>query len=483
MNSRYIIVLLVTIIVFFTFFNPKTKEHFATEEVPLKSINLRGRNIVFPYFERNNLTASQRALADTTLVKTSPQGICRLDYTNGATTESHNIVHENSLFYTLKHSCLALRMNKYELDKAGYLALYFENNANNLANLLLLNPLYVEFVIDSARTTAGYRMEPTLQFYNKQLAKTVKLVFIPVINNNVGACDKSFNYRDYSPAQTMITQTDLNKVLNNNGGILNLKAFYLDKMATSFQNIGRALTPRYNPKGTIKLFEKDFQKYYQNTYATQIYEFMNNFSMLYINSISPVFTFDLTLTISPEQRQKQIGKKYIIAKTFMDQKTEKYTYPFCADYEDLTNSRNIANILGLAIEGKDANNFNLIAFTSYARNCMGDKQVIKLPYVSSSYNINITVTPNEKLITVMWKDGMDKHVYFIKASNAKASAAYDICTQSKEQMQITNDLGALFNRKEEIADVLFNYDPIYIKEFKSFTLGYVNLLEHYINFE
>ena len=55
---------------------------------------------------------------EVTQARTYPIGKCRTDPINGIVNESHSIVHENSLFYNLKYSCLAFKIKEFEvIDK------------------------------------------------------------------------------------------------------------------------------------------------------------------------------------------------------------------------------------------------------------------------------------------------------------------------------------------------------------------------------
>ena len=106
-TTYIIIIILLIILIINSLFAPQIREHFASgnDQQALKTINLCGRNIVFPYFSRNNLPASQRALIDNSIVQTSPVGLCRIDVTNtdNKLNESYSIVQENSLFYNFRN--------------------------------------------------------------------------------------------------------------------------------------------------------------------------------------------------------------------------------------------------------------------------------------------------------------------------------------------------------------------------------------------
>ena len=476
----------------------KEPEHYANDdEVPLKTINMCGRNIVFPYFSRNNFTASQRSLTDNTIVKTYPSGKCRVDSTNGLVQESHSIVNENSLFYNLKNSCLALRILKYDIstDKLTLNITFStetENDIQNIISLFLLNPLYIEFVINTDGNSTAYSFnQEHLIFsstHNKKEGYTLK--FVSLSDPAKAACDKTFNYRDYSSKQRMIKKEDLDIILNYESKLMNMKVYYLDTMDSSFQNIGRFISLKYNVAGLNNIFEVDYQKYYQNSYSTQLYEFMNNLALMYTNYIYPVLTFNFSINIISQSNLN--GNKYMIWKVYMNNGVGQYQ--FCTDKKvgmiTDTLGGNNNNIMSLVVGSTlDPLFYEAHFFTGQANTCFygGTNTVsIKLPYLPANNHIKlaVTVTPNEKVILATWQDKHGKKMEFAKRTECTSAKPYDVCLDSTQTTTVNNSLVDLFTKKTDsripLANILMQYDPVMVTETDSAVIGYTNLLQKYV---
>jgi hypothetical protein len=481
---------------------PKLKEHFAQgdEEVPFKSINICGRNIVFPYFSRNKFTASQRSLYDSTYESTNPIGKCRKDAINGIVNESHSLVHENSLFYVLKHSCLGFRINKFDVRDNGKLV-YITFNMNtqqdvmNMVNLILLNPLYVEFSLNTENSSVAYRIPSDVQglpwiFSNeegiKSYGKEYILPFVAVSDNTKGACDNAFNYKDLSPNQTFVTAPDLQKLIDFNNGVLNLKAYYLDTLINSFQYIGRSLRLDKPTSGSVTIFEKDYQKYYNNDGATQKYEFMNNIALMYSNNINPVFTVCFITQITPG-----FTGRNMIAKMYMNNSIGKYAQS-CADIQDKMPGALNNNIISVAVEPFDNYYYQMHFFTGNSEGCFfkGNNMLsIKLPYLSinAQTKVYVTVTPNEKVVLAHWNDmnrrDVTTKIVFGKKNTCNNAAQYDVCQSSgKQDSTVNNSLYDLFLKnvpgtRTALENITMNFDTSFIKQVESCDLGYVNLFK------
>lgn len=497
----YVMIVLIIILIVNSIMAPKLKEHFAQadEEVPFKSINLCGRNIVFPYFSRNKFTASQRSLYDSKYEKTNPIGKCRKDAVNGIVNESHSLVHENSLFYVLKNSCLGFRITGVNVTDGGKLVYIKFNTStkadvNNLLNLILLNPLYVEFSLNSDTSSIAYRIpfnsqgEPWI-FSNEEEIKSYgneyQLPFVSVNDNTKGACDNAFNYKELSPQQGFLTAASLQQVIDHNQGVLNMKVFYLDTLINSFQYIGRSLKPVDGTSGTVTLFEKDYQKYFNNDGATQKYEFMNNIALMYSNNIYPVFTFSFNTQIE----KNSFNGKQMIAKVYMNNNIGKYAQT-CSDIQDQTGGSLNNNILSVAVERFDDRFYQMHFFTGNQQGCFfrgNNMLTIKLPYLSfnAQSKIVITVSPNEKVVLAYWNDinraDVTSKLVFGKKNTCNESTVYDVCQAStKQNAEVSNSLYDLFLKnitgsRTSLENIIMNFDTKYVKLVTSCDLGHVNL--------
>lgn len=506
-----LLIIVVILLVILSIYNRKLKEHFVQgdEEVPLKSINICGRNLSFPYFARNAFTASHRALADNTMVRTNPEGQCRITHTNGIVNISHSIVHENSLFYNLKYACIALRVTRIEILSSGNLinvtfASRDADDISNLVNLILLNPLYVEFMVSSDKGTTAYRI-PSDQstsgwvFSNadgiKSYGSTYRLPFTRVDDPSKLSCDRTFNNTELSPNQRVLDQRDVNTIMINKNGVLNMKVYYLDPLP-SFQSIGRSYKPDYSATmGRSVIFEKDYQKYYNDKYSTQKYEFMNNIGIMYTNSTQPVFTFNFSINVTSADISTLNSNKVLVCRIYMDNNIGKYD--LCNSVtQDVAGGPKNNNILAVVLHGKD-NLYYYASFfigrhvgTSQSNECnlLGSKTLsIMLPYTTpnSNTNITVTVTPNERLVMASWADvnqgDLTKQVVVGKMSECSTNSSYNICNENKQNSLVDNSLHKLFNMRPQapLENIYMNYRSATVKEIGEVTLGYVNLLKEF----
>lgn len=496
-NLLIIMIVLIILLIINSLFTPIIRENFAEvdKELPMKSINLCGRNIVFPYFSRNNFTASQRAMNDSIIASSIPPGKCRIDAVNGIVDESHSIVHENSLFYNLKYSCLAFRIDNYQIYNGTDVHLTFKTNTindiQNITNLLLLDPLYIEFGINSERTSRAYRLVYNNNFWftNSDNIRQYNNTYGPLVFKLIeekGSCDKTFSYAQYSPKNIPITVTDLNTMKRYDNGILNMKVYYLDKLYSSFQNIGRKIKTVYNPQGLINVFEKDYNKYFSDSYSTQLYEFMNNIALMYTNYVYPVFTFNFSINLTTANINNTRSDNSVIWKVYMNNNIGRYDY---CDSSDI--GMNTNNILSASvIKVGNPRLYYLNFYTGAGNNCKtyGNLQIY-LPYLTANNYINITVTvsPNEKVVLAQWQDvnsgDVSKKYVFAKQKYCSASS-YDVCTQNKENDNVSSNLYDLFtkntgNSRSPLENIIMNYDTNFVKDVQSCSLGYVNLLNEF----
>lgn len=517
-----LLIIVVILLVLLSIYNRKLKEHFiqGDEEVPLKSINICGRNISFPYFARNAFTASQRALADNTMVKTNPEGQCRITGTNGIVNISHSIVHENSLFYNLKYACLALRVTNIEIQSSGNLvyvtfASQDSDDINNLLNMILLNPLYVEFMVSSDKGTTAYRI-PTEHTQNgwifsnadgiKSYGSTYRLPFTRVDDASKTSCDSTFNNTELSPNQKVLTAQDVTTVMTEKNRILNMKAYYLDPLP-SFQTIGRSFRPEFSPtSGQSVIFEQDYQKYYNDKYSTQKYEFMNNIGIMYTNAAHPVFTFNFLMNVTSIDISRLTNNKVLLCRVYMDNNIGKYDLCQAISQDSAGGPKN-NNILAVVLEGGDQMyyyaNFFIGRHVGTIRdnecNFTGSKTLrIKLPYTTPNSNINVTVTvtPNERIVMATWADvnqgDLSKQVVIAKINECSTNSSYNICNETKQNNQVDNSLFSLFKTKPQakLENIYMNYktalsnsDTMGIKAIGDVNLGYINLLKEFKNQE
>jgi len=521
-----IIIILLIILIINSLFAPQIREHFdisSNDQQALKSINICGRNLVFPYFSKNVLPASHRALVDNSVVQTTPHGLCRIDVTNtnNELNESYSIVQENSLFYNFKKVCLGFRIKDIyydsELDTVFVTFLKErDTDIDNLGSFILLNPLYIEFAVDASHDTSGYRIayeqfhanknlntnERTWKFSNLYTgSNTLKIPFKSISNKNSESVDRLFNYKDLSPNQKLLSNADINylKTISSSSDsrVLNMKVYFIDKLVSSFQNIGRTLYLDYDKStktnGKAIIFDKTYQKTYGTDQAK--YEFMNNIALMYSSYVYPIMTFDFDINVTKENLN---GNKQMLCKVYMDNSLG--IYGSCMNINDNSGGGNNNNIFAVSFEpdtasgGPNISSYYMNVFIGQDGNCNnGNRLSIQLPYLRENNNIQITLTvsPNEQLVLARWKDSqsndvLKKYIYGKKndcGDNPSYNPANIIDPNTKQEARVNNNLYKLFvqnigESRIPLANIEMAYDKTYMKNIKTCTLGYVNLLNN-----
>jgi hypothetical protein len=431
-------------------------------------------------------------------VRTHPSGSCRIDSVNGVMNESHSIVNENSLFYILKSSCFGFKITSASiLNKGNNIDILFSTQEDadieNIIALLLLNPLYVEFSINTRKSSSAYKLNlsPVFKFSNANGIRSYgngyyKISFASISSSPSQSCDTVFDYATNSPNQTIVNINDI-KELNVNK-IVNMKVYYLDSLKTSFQYIGRYIYPKYNKTGEIVLFDKDYyNKFYNNSNSTSLYEYMNNIALMYNNRIFPVFTYNFSINVAKGAQSINMIMKIYMNNDIGNYKTCDWVYDI--------GGRNSNNICAVFIMKLDSNpsHFAIGASTTNSNKsaCMGDNfQFLELPYLSSNniIDVTLTVTPNEKIMLCKWKDinmgDRSDKIVLSKISDCANTPINDwICKSSKENSAVNNSLYDLFVTKENnnaLENIYMRYDVNYVKDVKYCSLGYENLYDSYI---
>ena len=290
MNKKinFFLILLVILLIFNAVLPHEFLKESFSNYLPLKSLNYCGRMISFPNQVNSTVIASTRAQTSR-LGRTDPLGICNKIATTGDVDASSSVVVENSLYYTLEKACLGLRFINYSMDETGKLFITFLHDStsdrDNIAFLLLLNPLYVEFITNSSASTQGYRIDcqtfdkswkavsgingnnTTILYspyypenYSDFISKyashidistdkhIITLRFIPIIEPNKTTCDSTFNYKEANVP--LLTGDDLESLLSRKR-VVNLNVYYLNDIETSFQQPSRTINLDYDLTGSI----------------------------------------------------------------------------------------------------------------------------------------------------------------------------------------------------------------------------------------
>jgi len=515
----YVIVFLIVLLILNSYLSPiVVKEYFeqSSDELPVNIMLDYGRKLVFPYFgSRNILTATQRAVLDNTSLSSTPAGKCILQQNAGILNPSFGIVHEDALFYTLKKSCISLNLQGYELiDGTNSLYMWFSNKTpvdqENFTKFILTNPLFVEFSINGKLSmaytidTGGYVISSSEKIKNyNQYGRCINnecfaVKFVKTANKG-STCDQNsaFDYIDFSPNQTLLDPNDLKSIQQNvflRDGLINMWVYYLDELDSNFQATGRSLNIS-NPHITaqnnqITVFDTGFKKWASNPYNVDLYEFMNNISLMYYNFIIPIITisFDICVTID-------------MFNDFNVRGNSPYNLINCSmenGYGGRKGCQNNLFAVQLAIDPHNSSTFNLHLLTGNGGDCgfntpKNQSLDFKLPWLTRGNIINIVATfgPNQKHALATWKDinqgDTGKKILHAKNVNNYRDPNSDPCGyRSFDETDSTNATRLFASKKlnprPELQNITLtcpNNPRQFVTSVKEIKLGYVNLNNYY----
>lgn len=494
------------------------KEMFAlNESLPLKVLKICGRELIFPYYGINNrFTAAQRALVNTSLA-TTPLGTCAFT-TSGdlldSINESFSIVSENSMFYTLKKSCMSLHLLNYRFDNNGdtifcSFALNTPQNLENVSRFLLVNPLFVEMSFND-KSTYAYIVTPTkadstqgnsLYFSNARTIpfrdyhshSNTQFIFIRfdrAVALDSGNCDKAFNYKDLSPLQTGATASHFDNILSRkDGGYLNLWVYYLDDLTVNFQDTGRNLPIVFSNTGKITIFDTNFKS--MNLTNSQ-YSFMNNIALMYYNYVIPIFNFTFDIELTMDMYEKVKDNKYNMMKCYMD--NEYMNGPeqcknniFAIDLDPNPYDKPSLFMLSLVVGDRDG-----CGYTTAKSPVLN----LQLPYLTPGNKIRVTVVlgPNQKYAYAQWNDinsgDLGKNIAYGKTISCYNNPPFDVCSYEAnigDRLRETNDFTRMFSSKKlnpryDLKNIYLTYNESgykFVTNVLSFGLGYKNLNNYF----
>lgn len=476
---------------------------FSTTAMELRSLDVYGRRLVFPYHAnvRPAFNAAERARADLTTTSLPP-GKCALINTSGAASQaldpSFAVVTERGLAYTLRRACLALRaVNPRLSNNNRSLTLTFpmqhSDDVNNVMRFLLLQPLFVEFNMNTMYTVAyapryGFANVSSHAVKGRRLHTSVDVVFDVLLPKSNGGCDVAFDYRN---ARSAVQLTDTRNLFDK--GNVHLSVYYIDPdVGSSFQDTGRTLRIAVPPETTsVTVFDPAYRSFAGDIRRLTTYEFMNNVALMYHNFVPPTFTFKLVLRMSTKLTQ---GSTQTIVQCNMDTALDGAAFPrSCSDF----------NLWGLSARYVNDDMFDLVAQTDDGRACgaapsRSPNAVVRLPYLSSGaeHTVLVTLAPNEKRLYAEWQDvavgNLAKSWALGLGSAPYGPLPSDACVAARgwdrdaTPSQI-NHLCGIFARRNltprpRLGAIALQYARTAVARIESVTLGHVNLLRQ-INIE
>lgn len=504
----YIIIFLIVLLILNSYLSPIiVKEYFANNDaLPITVFNGMGRKLVFPYFGGKSIyTASQRALVDTNLIQSTPSGKCILTSIGNPLNPSFSTVHEDSLFYTLKKSCMGLNLQGYEMHNRGKtIFMWFSNKTTvdktNFAKFILVNPLFVEFSING-KLSAAYTVNTNNYLYStsKEIKnrnrfgrcihdECIAMRFDRTTNPNV-SCDqnKAFDYKidTEKPTNKLLTYNDLKTVQGNvflRDGIVNMWVYYLDGLSSNFQSVGRNFPITNSQNTEIILFDTTYKDNLNDPYQVDLYEFMNNIALMYYNFIVPVFTisFDVSITSDMFNDRNIRGNSphnLIVCK-------------MQNGYGGNTSCQNNIFAVRLMIYRNNPKYYSLMFGTGDGKDCginssKSPPNIIQIPWLTPNNTVRITATfgPNQKHVVATWMDiakgDLGRKMVYKKSIKNYKEPIQDPCGYNSWDVSDTNNLTRLFSSKKinprpALANIVLNSNNKFVRSINSFTLGYVN---------
>lgn len=478
----YVAIFLIALMVINAYLSPIVIKELFLNDDQMKLISLNklsstsnntgicGRNLVFPHFKDATILASERAMPDSSITS-NPIGTCRF---NKDINDSYSIIYENGLFYNLKSACIKLNLNDIAVFNSGT-EVILDVKGDNAKLLYLLNPLWVEFIPSSDRTTLAYTLKHTTPLYTNQTA-TQKMYFNCLVSYNKGASDNLFNYKKLSPTQTELNQQDVSTCKSS--GNINIKVYYLDDLSANFQSIGRSLSLENlnllatNNNSIYKIFDVKYDKILNQVRQKEIYEFMNNINLMYKNFTTPVFTFDFSIITNPIKKTEQIMHCY------MDNDVGEYNACKILD----NSPKKVNNICMFTLTPNQTGSI-LKCFTGTTNgDCGSDESILiskedtpilelNLPLMSNDVRITImaTITPYNRILYAEWND-----IYNKDSKKQCGFVSNQSCNKRVSQNALYNLFAERTNRAQ-INNIYINCNENIVSKVNGVYLGYKNI--------
>lgn len=484
----------------------------------LKSLNTCGRNLVFPNQTTSNVLASTRA-SKSDIGSTDPRGVCpNMTITGNNSDTSSSVVVENSLYYTLKSVCMGLRFTSYNIDSNKNLYITFLHDTisdrDNMSLLILLNPLYVEFMNKEGRMTMGYILkcetyDPTYTkktndfgnnstfiysphktyatHINTQNNKhVITLKFMPIIDSNKTNCDITFDYK------TMGINVLKNDDLKNTNNVINLNAYFLDDIPTSFQKPSRSIKLNYDLSqsqlGSSTIYWHDYSNdtspLRNKKLSVNEKLFQNNLRIMYSNFIAPVLSFNLDINVCKDMKNNIKRNSMGFLMCYVDDGNEWIS---CVS-NNISGGKNNNNIFSMNLQYKNDDFYYLTITTS--KNSPADCNFngadpdclnIQLPYNNNNNDntrLIFTMSSQQKILYAQWFTNGNKQYSIGKTVNC-GNTQFDVCDAIPNNSTPTNNYNNIFiSQGRPAGNVLQNivlaYNKQILKGLNNVHLGYLN---------
>lgn len=498
-QSIYVIIFLIVLLMINSVLSQNVLEKFYVNStpLPLTIYKFTGRDLIFPHMGDAKFTAADRAQFDNTIT-TIPEGKSPI-LMRDELDASYAVVKENGIYYTLKKARMALTMDSYRFDNDEQMItisfpLDTDDNVNNMAKFLLINPLFVE-IGEGMNLSLAYVPQPFKRNYTERgfyytnstgynqkwrdgfYPSKIDIRFRVAVPLNKGSCDTTFDYNSPDNKKYQLSDTDLKLFKRNK--MINMWVYYLDDLNVAFQATNRTLSIEPSANGHIQLFNKNFRDMSSDSTKIETFNFMNTIYNMYTTYTVPVFTF--TFDFKMKQSIKNNSEKIQLMKCWVGN-------GFYGGWSPCNN-----NVMQITIEPRE--DFVELQFTIGDGSDCGYKSwfappaILYLPWLTDGTIVNITAIfgINQKHIFAEWKDinkgDIGKKFAYAKSHQNFLDPPYNSCTRYDETIhREINNFTKIFgsqkytvDNRPKLENINLTWDTTLIDSVKNISLGYENL--------
>jgi len=479
----------------------KAKEHFyadATDakynSVPLTTVNsmyCNTRNIAFANNNHNLLRASQRSITGD--INDQPD-TCNLVKNESSETA---LLHENYIYYNLMRVCVPLRILNMSTSTDGKQAIVLTLDTSSfkmqkrLLDMLLLNPLFVEFKMGSVATPAYFISGDITNVSTVKFSKSLDISLQPLTVN--GGSDPFFNYTNDASFSTLESLQNSSKMpLPIDSSVT---VYYLDPQKyPNSQGFTRNLELSANgvrdEKGRILVLNSEMlSTASKSNEIKENFDFYKLIKTYFEYKIPPIFTLQLTISKDMLTKIKQ-GQRVTIARMYMGPKEKSNLSTYHGYYgdncwKDVDNSltNKINNIFSLVAMPNGSKPIRLYLVTGVGENCQSvasnpnatEDEItsdahtvfVDIPTIKETFvDVTITISPSERSLLVYW-------------TSADGKAQKNLVISKKRACNSQNNFYKLFVDRSD-STILQNifFETTSSSTVKSVKLGYENLYNH-----
>lgn len=503
------LILIILLTVLYSVINSKKiKEKYANEPNELKTLNYVDhgctRDFRFLATDDFNVEAYLKAIKPK---YTNDNGVCisELLYASFDTTENTAAITENFIDYTLKRTCLNVRIDikntlrnlEYQKD-CDYLNLVLEDktvaDTLNIAKIYLYNPLFVKFTYNSYTSKAYYLKELSsskgyTNVTKEQLVHSERyheLNFKAIKYSRFFKSGRSFCKRFKNDLKTLVYNN--NKKYKHLTNILGVTLYYLDKngqMGSILKQ--RVIKNQFDQGNDINIFEENYGQLYGNSSMVLAndsqynriykYHFMQKIHLMYSNYKLPMFTVNFGINVSKSIKQELLRHSNALLQVYVDKNNTSSNTSVCKWNNFNSNVYNLMVCLIQVDEKNDNNKHFTISFRTPTSDALIQCEMDRNSTLKSSellpydvhINVTITFTPYNKFMYLSWTD--TRPFLMIKKTSR--------CSTANSMRNIFIDNENNTTRKYDLKNIKISYDKNIIKDIYSIELGHINYFNNF----